>query len=149
MNNCEMCGTQSDNLVKARIEGAELKVCDSCTRFGEPLEEPETEEDDKPKLDKDGSDTSPDDYRNFSSEEEQQQSGPFKPQVEELVFDYDDRIRNGREEADLSQEELANKLNEKQSLLHRLEKGKALPSEEVRQKLEQALEIELTAAGGQ
>jgi len=31
---CEMCGKDS-SLVKARIEGAELEVCNDCARYGQ------------------------------------------------------------------------------------------------------------------
>ena len=30
---CEMCGKET-NLVRARIEGAEMTVCEKCSRFG-------------------------------------------------------------------------------------------------------------------
>lgn len=67
--------------------------------------------------------------------------------MDELAQDYDDRIRNARESADLSQEDLADELNEKASLIRKLERGDVLPSDEVQQKLERRLDISLTAGG--
>lgn len=69
-------------------------------------------------------------------------------EMDEVVGDYDERIRNARESAGLTQEELANNLNEKSSLIRKLERGDVLPSDEVQKKLEGALEISLTTGGG-
>ena len=65
--------------------------------------------------------------------------------MDEIAPDYDDRIRNARENTDRSQEDLASELNEKASLIRKLERGDVLPSDDVRQKLERKLDINLTA----
>jgi len=69
-------------------------------------------------------------------------------EMDELAQDYDDRIRSGRESKGYSQKELAQQLNEKASLIRKLERGDTLPSDEVQGKLERALDIELSAGGG-
>ena len=63
--------------------------------------------------------------------------------MDEIAGDYDERIRTAREEEGLSQEELANELNEKASLIRKLERGDVLPSDDVRRKLEGRLDISL------
>jgi putative transcription factor len=68
-------------------------------------------------------------------------------EMDEIAQDYNDRIRQARESAGLSQEELAKQLNEKASLIRQLEQGKSLPSDDVQKKLERELEIDLTAGG--
>ena len=67
--------------------------------------------------------------------------------MDEIVQDYDDRIRSARENTEMSQEDLANELNEKASLIRKLERGDMLPSDEVQEKLENELGITLTAGG--
>ncbi|GAB6878093.1 hypothetical protein JCM17823_03670 [Halorubrum gandharaense] len=67
--------------------------------------------------------------------------------MEEIATDYDDRIRKAREAAGLSQEELADGLNEKASLIRKLERGDTLPTDDIQQKLEKALEISLVEGG--
>jgi putative transcription factor len=67
--------------------------------------------------------------------------------MDEIAQDYDDRIRNARESTGLSQEELASELNEKASLIRKLERGDILPSDEVQTKLERKLDIALTTGG--
>ena len=54
-------------------------------------------------------------------------------EMDELATDYDDRIRRAREDAGISQSDLANELNEKASLIR---------------KLERFLEVELSGEGG-
>ncbi|AFZ74710.1 putative transcription factor [Natronobacterium gregoryi] len=68
--------------------------------------------------------------------------------MDELATDYDDRVRQAREEKGLSQSELANELNEKSSLIRKIERGDTLPSDEVQSKLERFLEINLSAQSG-
>jgi putative transcription factor len=67
-------------------------------------------------------------------------------QMDELASDYDDRVRNAREAEGLSQEELADELNEKASVIRKLERADSLPSDDVRGKLEKKLGISLTEA---
>jgi putative transcription factor len=67
--------------------------------------------------------------------------------IDEIAQDFDERIRAARESAGLSLEELANQLNEKASLIRKLEHGDMLPSDEVQRKLERALEVDLSAGG--
>jgi len=63
--------------------------------------------------------------------------------MEEIATDYDERIRNARESRGLSQEDLADTLNEKTSLIRKLERGETLPSDSVQRKLERELDISL------
>jgi putative transcription factor len=67
--------------------------------------------------------------------------------MDEVAQDYDQRIRSARESEGLSQEELASQLNEKASLIRKLERGDVLPSDSVQNKLERALDITLTEGG--
>jgi putative transcription factor len=68
-------------------------------------------------------------------------------EMDEIAQDYDERIRSAREQSGLSQEELAKQLNEKASLIRKLEHGDTLPSDDVQRKLEKALDIDLSAGG--
>ena len=63
--------------------------------------------------------------------------------MDTMAADYDDRIRSARERAGMSQEELAKQLNEKASVIRKLERADILPSDDVQRKLERALDISL------
>jgi putative transcription factor len=65
-------------------------------------------------------------------------------EMDEVVQDYDQRVRTAREDSGLTQEELANELNEKVSLIRKIERGDVLPSDDVQEKLERKLDISLT-----
>lgn len=67
--------------------------------------------------------------------------------IDELSQDFDQQIRQAREQAGLSQEDLAKDLNEKASLIRKLEQGEMLPTDDMQTKLERTLDIDLTAGG--
>ena len=151
MVQCEMCGTEtaSPNLVK--IEGAELEVCDECVDFGTEVKTEETSST-STKYSTSSSGSTSTSSSSTSTTSSTSSSGGGRSDIyddlDELAQDYDDRIRSAREQAGLSQEALAKKLNEKASLIRKLEHGDTLPSDEVQRELEGELDIDLTAAGG-
>jgi len=61
----------------------------------------------------------------------------------ELAEDYGDKIRKARERLGLSHEELGRKLNEKVSLLRKIETGKMEPDDKLAAGLEHVLKIKL------
>jgi len=67
-------------------------------------------------------------------------------EMDEIATDYDERIRGARESNGLTQEELAKQLNEKASLIRKLEQGDTLPSDDIQRKLERSLDISLTTS---
>ena len=60
-----------------------------------------------------------------------------------MVEGYDSKIRQAREKLGLSLEELGKKINEKASVLSKLETGKMAPNNMLVTKLEHALKIKL------
>lgn len=66
-------------------------------------------------------------------------------ELDELATDYDERVREARESAGQSQSELAKELNEKASLIRKIERGETLPSDDIQEKLERKLNIDLSA----
>jgi putative transcription factor len=63
--------------------------------------------------------------------------------TQEIVEGYDSKIRQAREKLGLSHEELGKKINEKASVLSKLETGKMTPNNMLVTKLEHALKIKL------
>jgi putative transcription factor len=146
-----MCGAESSSLTTTKVEGAELELCDSCTDFGTEVRT-ESSSSSSTKYS-----TSSSSSASSSSSTSGGSSGggggsrrrrDMFDDMEELAADYDDRIRSAREERGLSQEDLANELNEKASLIRKLERGDILPSDEVQTKLERKLDISLSEGAG-
>lgn len=154
MPQCEMCGAAESSLTTTKVEGAELELCENCTQFGTEVKT----ESSASTTSKYSTSSSPSSGSSTSSSGGSTTttttggSGSSSPErrsdmfddMDEIATDYDDRIRNARESEGLTQEELANELNEKASLIRKLERGDVLPSDDVQSKLEKRLEITLT-----
>ncbi|MFB6200234.1 MAG: multiprotein bridging factor aMBF1 [Candidatus Nanohaloarchaea archaeon] len=121
MASCELCGKSTDSLKKVKIEGAKLKVCDSCSDMGEEVETPSKKRKKKKKKQKTGSRTSQD----------------------TLHPEYGSRVKQAREDKQLSIQELADDLNEKQSLISKVEKQDLKPDKTLANKLSSKLGVEL------
>jgi len=147
MVQCEMCGAETGSPKTVKIEGAELQVCADCADFGTEVTQAESSSTStKYSTSSSGSGSSSSTTSSGSSS-----SGggggrrrDMFDEMEELASDYHQRIRSAREGEDLTQEELANSINEKVSLIRKLEHGDIVPSDEVQRKLERRLEITLS-----
>lgn len=126
---CELCGREVRGALRTvRVEQAVMRVCHHCARYG--VEVPRVRV---------------------------QQNKPYKPVIPsgvtvktqalgeevEVVNDYALRIKKAREEYGLTQELLARRINEKLSVIKRIEAGKLMPPLEVARRLEKALKITL------
>jgi len=148
MAQCEMCGTEVASLTTVKVEGAEIEVCDDCTSFGtEVRTESSSSSSTKYSTSSSGSSSGGSGSSGGGSSSKRRRRDMFD-QMDEMAQDYDERIRRGRESAGLTQEELANALNEKASLIRKLERGDVLPSDEVQNKLERKLDISLVESAG-
>ena len=131
---CEVCGCsipgKSFNVI---IEGARLTVCVECAKHGKICyDEP------KPELAPQKPRAAPITFRVQSK----RPSPPVDTTVE-LSEDYGKRIRRAREKLGLSHEELGRRLNEKVSLLRKIETGKMTPSDKLATALEHVLKVNL------
>ena len=150
MPQCEMCGSEQPSLTTVKVEGAELQLCDDCKEFGtEVRTESSSSTSTKYSTSSSGgtgsgsgSGTSGSGSGGSGGGSSRRRRDMFDD-MDEIVADYDQRIREARESRGLSQEDLAKSLNEKASLIRKLERGDMLPSDDVRAKLERGLEISL------
>jgi len=129
MSSCEMCGHAGD-LHKAIVEGTLLLLCDKCVRFGEVVE-----------LKKPSADV-------VSSRLEYYRTHRFSsmslPSTEEAVArDYAVQIKSAREKLGKTQEEVAQALAERVSVLQKIESGNMEPSLKLARKLEQFFKIQI------
>jgi len=148
MPQCEMCGADEASLTTTKVEGAELELCENCQGFGTTVETQPSSSSTSKYSTSSSSGTSGSSGGSTggstSSGGSTRRKKDMFDDMEELAADYDDRIRDGRESQGLTQEELANQLNEKASLIRKLERGDILPSDDVQTKLEKKLGITLT-----
>ncbi|MBT0158843.1 TIGR00270 family protein [Candidatus Bathyarchaeota archaeon A05DMB-2] len=129
---CEVCGRKiHGSPIQALIEGAKLTVCVECSKHGKIIYDEPAPSRETPKL----------------------TPTPFVPKkkpmtakveiTQEVVEGYHSKIRQAREKLGLSHEELGKKINEKVSVLSKLETGKMTPNNQLVAKLEHALKIKL------
>lgn len=119
MSNCELCGKKPSKF-NAEIEGTMMHVCEDCSRFGKVKNTTNV---------------------NIVIKETK------KPEIKEPVYTfiqgYGSRVKNAREKLGLKQEEMAKRLNERESTLHQIESEHLKPSMALATKLEHALHIHI------
>lgn len=129
MAECERCGKRA-KLTLVFIEGAEMYLCPDCSKYGKVVERrPE------PKIVQ----------RSKTSAPAQRSKKPdaLTNRDKELVDDYPRRIQRAREGMGLSREDLGRKINERVSIISKLEHGEMHPPDTLIKKLEKALNITL------
>jgi putative transcription factor len=121
MSKCQICGKEVDSTVKAKIEGAVMNVCDSCAEMGEKVEQKKKKKKSKKK----------------------KKQRRTKSSNKELANDYGARVRDAREEREQSIAELADTLNEKESVIKKIEREELKPDKSLAGKLSKELDITL------
>ncbi|MCI4347652.1 MAG: multiprotein-bridging factor 1 family protein [Thermoplasmata archaeon] len=140
---CEMCGKDVDSLTAVRVEGSILQLCVDCGKFGKAVASPSVP-------------VAP--VRSGSVTFYQGQShlpGRIRRTEERDVFsdmpemelspDWFRRIRHQRELLTWTPEEFGKRLNEKKSLVLKVESGSFRPPDATLRKIERLLKIRLTA----
>ena len=127
---CEMCGTEAQELFRVDVEGAKLNICKKCSRYGKVLETVRA-----PVI--------PQAKRSV-----QVSRAPSPKRIDtEVIFvitpDYPSRLKNAREALGMKQEDLAKKINERETLIHKLETGAIEPNLVLARKLERFLGVKL------
>lgn len=120
---CELCGKLTDNLMEAIVEGAIVSVCKFCSNFGHVIPVQKELKQELPK-------------RNIIIKKEPEE-------FEIITKNYAQKVKQTRENLNLKQEELAQKIAEKVSVIHKIESGRLRPSLALARKLEHFLNIKL------
>ena len=133
---CEICGkpVSETNPTRAKIEGSVMVVCKECAKLGKIQKAPP-----KPKFQqkKKGKKTAQP-KRNYRNDDP----------TDELIENYNTAVRNAREAKNWSREDLGRKINERVSVINRIESGKMTPDNKLTKKLEKALNITLLESIG-
>ena len=150
MPQCEMCGASKSSLTTVKVEGAKLDLCDECKDFGTEVrtESSSSGSSKYSTSSSSGKSSSSSSSSSSSDGSSKRRRRDMFDDMEELATDYDQRVREARESRGLSQQDLAGELNEKTSLIRKIERGDVLPSDDVRKKLERKLDVSLTEGPG-
>lgn len=138
---CEICGMEiKGEVYRIRIDASELSVCKSCARLGTVVVEAKKgKEVLEPQHANSNVNVKP--KRKPISKLYTQIDHEIEAEVEidEMEEDYGRKIKEAREKAGLKQAELAQRINEKHSLLRKIENEEIMPGEEIWKKIERAL----------
>lgn len=117
MSSCDLCGKEEELFV-ARIEGSVVNACRNCGRFGNIIRKAEE----------------------FKFEIK---SRRYIEDDEIIVENYDEIIRKEREKNGLKQDEFALKLNERESVIRKIENKQMMPSLGLARKIEKFFGVKL------
>ena len=130
---CPICGSIIwGKGQRVLLEGAKITVCHNCAEHGIKIEK-------KPTL------------TQIKKTPQYNKRNPPKRQILkndlvgdlELISDYSKKIRNKRNSLGLNQDQFAQKLNEKPSLLRRIEAGKVEPTIKLAKKIEEIYNLKI------
>jgi len=141
---CEMCGKEVESTTRVRVEGTVLRLGPECARFGEPVDPVPPPAHAAP-LDRPGA----------RAAMPPRSTGPGRRLAErdlytdigelELAPDWAKRVRVAREHLGWTPEVLGKKLNEKKSVILKLESGGLHPPDALVHKIEHLLKVRLRA----
>jgi len=125
MSECPICGKRTENLSRIEIEDAVLDVCENCVKFGKRIEARAGQ-------------------RAFKNAIVLDELSAGMAD-EEFVFasDYGTRIKKARESLGLTRDDFAKRINERESVIRRLESQSMEPDEALTKKIESSLKIKL------
>ncbi len=130
---CPICGGKIwGRGQKVLIEGAKITVCQSCAQYGVKIKS-------VPRSINKGK-------QSYAKPNSPAKKKAYNRQIDEgleIVTDYVTKIRKARNSRGLNQDQFAQKLNEKPSLLRRIEAGKVEPTIKLAKKIEQVYGITL------
>jgi putative transcription factor len=140
---CEMCGKDVEGLNRVEIEGSVLSLCGECSRFGKIVVPAAAPIDRRAPAAPAGSVEG----RMGLRAQRMTERDLFRELPEmELAPDWSKRVRLAREKLMWTPEELAKKLNEKKSVVLKIEAGSFRPPDGQIRKIEQMLKIRLRAS---
>ena len=115
------------------IDNSELQVCQKCAPYGKPVDK-------RTPVSRKVSPV----VRTVTRTEKRPKKDFFDILKDELLDNYVQIIRDAREAKGWSQEDLAENIKEKASLIKKIERSEIVPEDSVRKKLEHTLNIKLT-----
>lgn len=131
---CEICGAEiRGKPICITIDNSELQVCQKCAPYGKPVDK-------RTPVSRKVTPV----VRTVTRTGNRPKKDFFDILKDELLDNYDQIIRDAREARGWSQEDLAENIKEKVSLIKKIERSEIVPEEPVRKKLEHTLNIKLT-----
>lgn len=132
---CELCGADVPRLKNVAIDATVLSVCGDCARFGDEVATPTLRRSTMPPIIAQRLEAR---QRRMTPKDVYAEGGEM-----ELAEDFPQRIRTAREAREWKQSDLGAKINERASVIAKLESGALMPGDALVRKLERELGIHL------
>ncbi len=141
---CEMCGNEVETTSRVRIEQSVLQLCPACAKFGTPVDPAPAS----------AAPEAPGGRPRPATAATRAATGPRRLEERdlyaeigdlELAPDWGQRVRHAREALTWTPEELGKRLNEKKSVVLKIESGSFHPPDELVRRLEHLLKVRLRA----
>jgi putative transcription factor len=132
---CELCGADVPRLKSVAIDATILSVCGDCARFGEEVATPTLRPSTMPPVIAQRLEAR---QRRMTPKDVYEQGGEL-----EFLDDFPRRIREAREARGWKQADLGAKINERASVIAKLESGAITPGDDLVRKVERQLGIKL------
>ena len=117
---CTLCGKKVDALNRIELEGTVVEVCTDCVKFGRAVE-----------------------TKLYKPMTKKLQLRKLAENNTEFAADYGTRMKKAREARDLTHTEFAHTINERESVIKRVEGQSMVPDDTLVKKIERFLEIKL------
>ena len=130
---CELCGKETEQLFLVEIEGSKLMVCERCKGYGKFIKKMNAYENENKHEKKKQ-------VKNMSNTKSEEL---FNDDTYELIDNYGELIKEKREEMGFTQEQFAKLLNEKESIIHKIENQEIEPNFNLAKKIEHKLGIKI------
>ncbi len=131
---CEICGAEiRGESFKISIDGSELTACGKCSQYGSAVGK-------RTPVSKKVAPVS----RAPAGRTRRPPKKAPEMVVDELVDEYGSVIKEARESRKWTHDQLASKIKEKATLIKKIEREEIIPEDDVRQKIEKALDVKLT-----
>jgi putative transcription factor len=139
---CEMCGNEVEMTSRVRVEGTVLNLCANCSKFGTIVDPPPAAVPAERSSARPGTPAT----RVMGTGRRLEERDLYTEIGElELAPDWTRRVRLAREAVAWTPDDLAKKLNEKKSVVLKLESGGFHPPDQLVRKLEHLLKVRLRA----
>ncbi|MFX1319449.1 MAG: multiprotein bridging factor aMBF1 [Promethearchaeota archaeon] len=134
MPTCEICGRECHSTREIALEGAHLHVCNRCAELGKPVQQKKPVYQPSSEL-----------KRRPVHIPREVRPGPPRESRHELVpvENFTKLIRKAREQRGMAQKDVARALNERTSVITKVESGKMAPTISLARKLERLFKLTL------
>ena len=138
---CEICGSEiQGDVYFIKVDASELRVCRSCARCGTLLRRVKVEKmlEEEQRKHREASVVRRISVRTARIYDEMER---VLEEEAEIPEDFGRLVKSARERLGWKQAELARRINEKQSVIRKIETGEIIPTKELREKLKRALNL--------